>query len=227
MGEIVGELLPIALGVAISPVPIIAVILMLLAPHAKAASLAFVAGWVVGIGVVVTVVTLVVDPVDDSEAGDPSTAVSIVKIALGAAALVLAGRNWRSRPGEGEQPQMPTWMGAIDTITASKALGLGVLLAAVNPKNLTLGLNGGVAIGSGALTTGETAAAIVIFVVIGSCTVAIPVIGYLVAQRRMQQPLDELRQWLTVHNTAVMAVVLLVLGFSTVGKGIAGLWPSP
>ena len=34
MGEVIGDLLPVALGVAISPVPIIAVILMLLAPDA-------------------------------------------------------------------------------------------------------------------------------------------------------------------------------------------------
>ena len=35
MGGVIGDLLPTALGVAISPVPIIAVILMLLAPRAR------------------------------------------------------------------------------------------------------------------------------------------------------------------------------------------------
>ena len=38
MGAVVGDNLPVALGVAVSPVPIIAVILMLLAPRANAAS---------------------------------------------------------------------------------------------------------------------------------------------------------------------------------------------
>lgn len=37
MGEVIGELLPLGLGVAISPLPIIEVILMLLAPHAGTA----------------------------------------------------------------------------------------------------------------------------------------------------------------------------------------------
>lgn len=223
MNEVIGELLPVALGVAISPVPIIAVILMLLAPHAKAASVAFLLGWVLGISAVLVVVTLVVDPVDDSEAGDPSTLSGVLKIVLGVAAILLAVKNWRSRPREGEEPVMPKWMGAIDTITTAKGLGLGALLSAVNPKNLTLGLSGGVTIGSGGLSAGETVGAVLVFVAIGSSTVAVPVLGYLVAQQRMKQPLEELRQWLTLHNSAVMAVLLLVIGVAVLGKGVAGL----
>ncbi|WP_244928094.1 GAP family protein [Nocardioides sp. W7] len=223
MGEVIGELLPVALGVAISPVPIIAVILMLLAPHAKAASVAFCAGWVLGISAVVTMVAVAVDPVDDSESGDPSTLASVLKIVLGAAAVLLSVKSWRSRPRGDEEPTMPKWMSAVDTLTATRALGLGALLSAVNPKNLTLCLTGGVMIGCGALSAGEQVAAVVVFVVIGSCTVALPVLGYLTAQQRMQQPLDDLRQWLTAHNAAVMAVLLLVIGVAVVGKGVAGL----
>ena len=48
-------MLPLAVGVAISPVPIIAVILMLISARAKANGSAFVGGWVVGIGSVVAV----------------------------------------------------------------------------------------------------------------------------------------------------------------------------
>jgi hypothetical protein len=41
MGSVIGDFLPQALGVAISPVPIIATILMLLAPKAGATSVGF------------------------------------------------------------------------------------------------------------------------------------------------------------------------------------------
>ena len=223
MGEVIGDLLPVALGVAISPVPIIAVILMLLAPHATAASVAFLVGWVVGITVVVVVVTLVVDPVDESDAGGSSTFVSVLKIVLGGAAVVLGAQQWRSRPRPGQEPVMPKWMSAIDTISPAKALGLGALLSGVNPKNLALCMAGGVTIGAGGLTSGETAVAVGVFVLVGSCSVAIPVVGYLVAQQRMQGPLDELREWLTLHNSAVMAVLLLVIGVVIIGNGLAGL----
>jgi threonine/homoserine/homoserine lactone efflux protein len=222
VGNVIGDLLPVALGVAISPVPIIAVILMLLAPDAKAASVAFLVGWMVGITVVVVVASLVVNPVDDSDGGDPSNFVSILLLVLGAAAVLMAAKQWRSRPRAGQEPVMPKWMSAIDTIGPMKALGLGALLSGVNPKNLALCLAAGVTIGGGGLTSGETALAVAVFVVIGSCSVAIPVVGYLVAQQRMQEPLDELRQWLTLHNSAVMSVLLLVIGVVIIGKGLAG-----
>ena len=58
MGTAVGEILPLAVGVAISPVPIIAAILMLLSPQAKSTSLGFLVGWVAGISIAIVVFTL-------------------------------------------------------------------------------------------------------------------------------------------------------------------------
>ena len=110
MGEVIGDVLPSALGVAISPVPIIAVILMLLAPRARAASVAYLIGWVVGVTTVVVIVTLVVDPVDSSEPDDPSTFSSVLKLVLGALFLLLALRSWPPRPRAGQEPEMPSWM---------------------------------------------------------------------------------------------------------------------
>jgi threonine/homoserine/homoserine lactone efflux protein len=145
MGATIGELLPLAVGVAVSPIPIIATILMLLAPHARAASAGFAAGWLVGIVIVVTVVAVVAASADlGGTADDPSTGASWVKLVIGVLLVLLAGRQWSKRP-RGDQPgSMPTWMTAIDSMTVGKAAGLGFLLAAVNPKNLLLCLSAGV-----------------------------------------------------------------------------------
>ena len=43
MNEVMGQILPLALGVAISPIPIIAAILMLLSPRARATSVGYLA----------------------------------------------------------------------------------------------------------------------------------------------------------------------------------------
>ena len=152
MRTVIGDFLPVALGVAISPVPIIAVILMLLAPDATASSVAFLIGWVVGITVVVGLVVLL------HRTGRRLAAVatrppgpSWLKLALGAAAVLLAVKEWRSRPRPGDTPELPKWMSAIDSITPVKAFGLGGLLSAVNPKNLVLCLTGAVMIGSAGL----------------------------------------------------------------------------
>ena len=51
--------------------------------------------------------------------------------------------------------------------------------------------------------------------------VLIPVVGYLIASTRMAGPLDRLREWLVDNNATIMAVLLLVIGVSVIGKGIA------
>lgn len=220
MGSVIGDILPLAVGIAISPIPIIAAILMLLSPKAKGTSLGFLLGWLLGIVVAVVVFTLLssVLPESDSDASQPIA--GTIKIVLGALLLLLAVRQWRSRPVDGTEPALPKWMAAIDTMTAVRALVLGFLLSALNPKNLLMGAAAGVAIGGGALTTGETSVAIVVFTVIAASTVTIPVVAYLVATARMAAPLEALRKWLVHNNSTVMAVLLLVIGVVLIGKGI-------
>jgi hypothetical protein len=114
-------------------------------------------------------------------------------------------------------------MSAIDKLTPVRACGLAALLAAVNPKNLTLCLAGGVSIGGADLAVEQTVIAVVTFVVIASSSVVVPVVGYLLARDRMAKPLDELRDWLTANNATVMSVLLVVIGAVIFGKGLGGL----
>ena len=220
MGSVIGATLPLAIGIAISPIPIIAAILMLLSPKAKGTSVGFLLGWIVGILVAVTVFTLLSSVLPDSGEDESKPVHGVIQIVLGAGLLFLALRQWRSRPRAGVQAALPKWMSAIDTMNAGKGFGLGFLLAAVNPKNLLLGAGAGVAIGSAGLAAGEAAVAIGVFTVIAAASVAIPVIAYLVASERMSGPLESLRSWLVQNNSTVMAVLLLVIGFVLIGKGI-------
>jgi threonine/homoserine/homoserine lactone efflux protein len=221
VGSVIGEILPLAVGIAISPVPIIAVILMLLSPRAKATSVGFLLGWLVGIIVAIVLFTLLSSVLSQRDDSDSSPVTAVIKIILGALLLLLAAKQWRGRPAEGEQAAMPKWMSAVDSMTAGRALGLGFLLSAVNPKNLLMAISAGVIIGGSNLGLGDTAIVIVVFVVIAGCSVLIPVIAYLIAAARMAGPLDSLRGWLVDNNATIMAVLLLVIGVSVIGKGIA------
>jgi threonine/homoserine/homoserine lactone efflux protein len=220
MNTVIGDILPLALGVAISPIPIIAAILMLLSPRAKVTSTGFLLGWVAGIVVATTVFTLLssVIPEDDSTTGRPI--VGVIQLALGVLLLLLATKNWRSRPAPGEEAALPAWMNAIDSFTFGKALGLGFLLSGVNPKNLLLAAAAGVVIGDAALPAGEAALAIAVFTVVAASTVLIPVVAYLLASRALKGPLEATRVWLQHENAVIMSVLLLVLGVVLIGKGI-------
>jgi len=221
VGAAIGEILPLALGIAISPIPIIAAILMLLSPKARVTSVGFLLGWVLGIVIAVTVFTLLssVLPEDDPDASKPIQ--GVVQLILGLLLLWLALSQWRKRPKHGEEPVMPKWMQAIDKITFPVALGLGFLLSAVNPKNLLMAVGAGLAIGEEGLTVGEIVVVIAVFSLLFSWTVLVPVVGYLLAADRLRGTLDALRAWLAHNNAIIMAVLLLVIGVSMLGKGIA------
>jgi threonine/homoserine/homoserine lactone efflux protein len=223
MGEVIGSLLPLALGVAISPVPIIAVILMLFAPRAGGTGLGFMLGWVVGIVVAVVVFLLVAGATDIGDSDEPSTLASWIKLLLGLLFLLLAVGQWRKRPHDGVEPELPGWMTSIDKVTPGKAAGLGFLLSAVNPKNLAMAIAAGVTIADGALSGGGQTVAVIVFTVIAASTVAVPVIAYAVAADRMRGPLDELKSWLEANNATVMSVLLVVLGVVILGKGLGAL----
>ena len=220
MSSVIGDILPLALGVAISPIPIIAAILMLLSPTAKGTSVGFLLGWVLGIVVAVVVLTLLGSIIPEQDPDEAKPIAGVIKILLGAGLLFLALRQWRSRPAQGQPAALPKWMAAIDTMSAGRGLVLGFLLSAVNPKNLLMAAGAGVIIGTSGLTGGEITLVIVVFVVIAACSVAVPVIAYLVASKRMTAPLEALRGWLVQNNATVMAVLLLVIGVVLVGKGI-------
>ncbi|WP_396659367.1 GAP family protein [Microbacterium sp.] len=221
MGEVIGEILPLALGIAISPVPIITAILMLLSPKARVTSVGFLLGWIIGIVVAVTVFTLLSSllPEQDADASKPIQ--GIIRIVLGVLLLLVAVRQWRKRPRDGEEPKLPKWMQAIDKLSFVVAFGLGFLLSALNPKNLLMAAGAGVDIGSGDLGVGGIVGVIAIFTVIAASTVLVPVVGYLIAASSLRGPLDRLRVWLGHENPVIMAVLLLVIGVVLIGKGIA------
>lgn len=220
MGSVIGDLLPLAVGVAVSPVPIIAAILMLLSKRAGSTSVGFAVGWLLGIIVATALFVILSGTVSTSDDG-PSTTVSWIKLALGILLLVFGVKQWRGRGGEHATPK---WMQAIDEMTAVKGLGLGFALAAINPKNLLMCIAAGVSIGSASLATGEVIISILVFTIIAGSTVAIPVIGYLVAADRLREPLAKLKVWLQDNNTTVMSVLILVIGVVLIGKGIGGLF---
>jgi threonine/homoserine/homoserine lactone efflux protein len=224
MGQGIGDVLTYAIGVAISPIPIIAVILMLFSPRARRNGPLFLAGWVVALAVVATVAYLAAH---DGNAATNTTAddsVSWGKVVLGVAFFALAARNWRRRPAPGQTAEMPKWMDTVDGVSPVKAFGLGVVLVVLNPKNLvlTLGAAGGLAQLPG-LTTSDAVVALVVFVVVASLGIAGPVAYAMFGGEKARAALESTKEWLGAHDAAVMGVLFLVFGVDLIAKGLPQL----
>jgi hypothetical protein len=223
MGTAIGELLPLAVAIAISVTTIITTVLMLLSPPAKSRTVGLLVGCVVGVGGAVALFTLLADLLPTQDSGGSSLVASVIKMVIGVLLVVLALTQWRGRPARGDRAELPKWMTGVDSMTPGKALVLGVLLSAVVPKNLLIALSAGLIVGAAGFSGGQAALVIVLFTAIAASTVAVPVVAHLVAPARMRGPLERLREWLVENNVAIMVVVLLVIGVVMIGNGIASL----
>jgi threonine/homoserine/homoserine lactone efflux protein len=194
MGDMIGQMLPSAVGVAISPFPIVAVVLMLVTAHGRVNGLAFILGWVIGLAIVGAVLLSVASGVDSSEPGEPATGVSVAVLVLGLLLLLVALKRWRGRPHEGDEAKTPKWMEALDKFSPIKAAGAGVVLSALNPKNLLLAVAGAAAIARTGISTGQQVVAYVVFVLIATIGVGAPVLIYLAMgdRSRAARPPEEL-----------------------------------
>src|SRR5262245_38936577 len=109
MQQVLRAVLPLAVGVALSPLPVIAVILMLLTPTEGRRSLWFLGGWVVGIACECALFVLISARLDLST--DPSSETTgRLQIALGGVLLLLALLLWLQRRTRSHTDGIPTWI---------------------------------------------------------------------------------------------------------------------
>jgi threonine/homoserine/homoserine lactone efflux protein len=223
VAEAIGQILTLGVGVALSPIPIIAVVLMLGTPRGRANGPAFVLGWVIGLAVVGAIVLAVAGGAGAKEDAEPATWVDVVKIAVGVLLVLVAVRQWRGRPRRDAEAELPGWMRTIDTFTPTRSLAIAAGLSGINPKNLLLTVGAATAIAQTDISTGEQAIALAVFILVGTLGPGIPVAIYFVLGDRARRLLDDLKTRMAANNAAIMAVLCLVIGVKLIGDGISGL----
>ncbi len=220
LGQAIGGLLPSAVAVALSPIPIVGIVLVLGAPRARTSGAAFAAGWVFGLAALSAVVVLALGSGVDSDA---ESGIEWFKVALGIVFLLMAAKQWKKRPRDGEIAEMPKWMESVGSLTAARAAALGAALSAANPKNFALTLAAAASISEAGLDRADTMFAIAVYVVLGSVTVAGSVLFYFLSPERAARPLAAVGRFMSENSAAIMMVVLLLLGAKLLGDGLGGI----
>jgi threonine/homoserine/homoserine lactone efflux protein len=223
MGRAIGDVLPLAVAIAIFPVPIIAAVLLVGSDRGLRKGAAFALAWAVGLAAVGTIVLWLADEAGASEDGEPATWASVLVLVLGLVLLAYAVKQWRGRPREDEEPPTPRWMSAVDAFTPMKSAGVGFALSGLNPKNVLLAAAAAAEIAEFGLSTGEQIGVLAVFVLIASVGVLTPVVLALALGDRSREPLDRVREWMARNNAVIMAVLFVVIGAKLVGDAISGL----
>ncbi len=222
MSQSIGDFLPLVVGIAISPIPIIGVILVLFSARARSNGLAFVVGWVVAL-IAIAVIVLVVGQSLDIGSEESLSGRAWLHIGLGAVLVLMAHRYRRRRSTDPDEVHMPKWMSRVEEMKSLQALGLGAALVALNPKNAILAIAASVQIAQVDLKTGGDIVSIAVLTVIASITILAPVVWVVIAGDRATTTLEGLKSWFIKHNDAIMIVLMLAFGALLIGKGIAAL----
>lgn len=218
MLAVIGQLLPLALAVALSTVPITAVLTILLSPQSRA-GLPYMLGFVIGNIIVTTAFSFGLRAVPARASVGAQVGLAVFEVVLGLAiiayAIVIFARRHLATPTD----EMPRWLRAVGKLRPWPAAGLGLLLT-VRPKSLLLTAAAGVVIGPASLTATEFVIAILIFVILGTPTVTVPVILALARPTSARRPLRAAERWIARNSRTVTVLVALVIGTVLFGNGL-------
>lgn len=219
MDSAVSAILSPAVGILISPFPIVGLILILLSNKARINSIFYTLGWIIG-NIVIFLIGLFVMGSAVNTSGDQSMLVKIVLIVLGVLLILLGAHDFTKRPKKGEKADTPKWFAKMSNIKPGGAMIFAFLLSAVNPKNMLLSLTAGVSVGTLNLVGGQETMAIILFGIIACCSIYIPTIAFLIAGDRLDNVLDSTRKWLIQNNSLIMALLFLFIGLSVISKAL-------
>ena len=220
-----GEMLALSGGIAFSPIPIAAVILILMTPQGRRNSLAFVVGWLLGLSSLLLAVMQVVGRID--AAGGPRFPWigPSLQVLFGLLLWALAFRIWRSRPRGEEREKTPVWMEKLDQFGWAKSLSLAVVLGVANLKNLPITVQAGILVSRGPDWGEGRWLLILLFLAVGLLGVGAPLVVAALFPRRSDEVLRTWRRWLCRHNALVLNCLFAGIGAMLLFKGGIALWP--
>ena len=216
MSGAIGSLIPAAIGLALSPVPIIELILVLFSRRRVANTVAFVLALIV-LTIAAVALGAAGQSATQSSPGKTSAGMAIALVVLALLLLIVGAENWRNRADTSEPKAFQTIAGMGPAAAAFLALGATF----VNPKNLVLLLAAGQTIG--AATSGSKILLGCVFVLFATAPYTLAAGYALIGGPAANRKLDRARAWLVARNRLIMGVICLLLGPLLFVKGVAAL----
>lgn len=214
--------LPLAIAVALSIFPVLAVVLLLLSPDPMRSSTAYTVGWAAGVMLLVAVFAAGARLIPDGASEHVPAWVHYVAIVVGAFLVVegaVASVRERRREGTGEAPR---WLRAASALRPRRAFGFGLLMNA-RPKNLALTLAAGLAIGAAPITLLGAGALALVFALVGASTVIGLLLAYVFGKGRVRPLLTRLDAWLVSHAALVLKISIVLIGALMIVLGVSAL----
>ena len=205
------------LVIAFEPIPILGGVLLLTAKRGRPKAVAFALGWALALAVIGLLVVLLGGQFSTPSGSTSSKASAALDIVLGLVLAVVAMRT-RAKAREPGEAATPKWMQRIDTMSPVAAFVLGAFL----PPYLVAAAVGNDIVRQH-LGTGARAAAMALYVVIGSLGILIPIGVTVVRPKSSDAVLASWRAWLQANWQMLAFWLLAGIGAYLVVKGVVEL----
>ncbi|MFF2087897.1 GAP family protein [Nocardia sp. NPDC058176] len=237
MASLALSLLPVALGIIMSPLAVIAVVAVLFSRRARVNSVAYLVGWVAGIVVSLGAAYAVLVALDVHDRLDPPLWLSILHLTLAAVLLVGAWYVFtrerqrlralaRARnPSEiiDAAPQLPSILQSIEHFNPARSALLGFALFVLNPIDVSCAIVAALTLRLSDTSTTAHFVAAVVFVLISASSVAVPVGMLLVLRERAEAPLRAMRRFIAGNAKLLNVGLLVLIAVMQINKGLQGL----
>ncbi|QIK64181.1 hypothetical protein G7068_13965 [Leucobacter viscericola] len=218
----IGAVLPIAVAAALSTVPILVTIALLLSPNGRTGALYFMIGWVAGMFGVAALFGVGLSAISSPTPSESDPLLNAIEIVLG---LVLFGFGFVflfKRSKKSESSSNGSWTKRLMGVRPLTAVGLGVVLN-LRPKALLLAAAVGLVVGIENSGIFGGVVTLIVYTVLGCSSVAVPVIVTMLRPNVMEPKLLEARNLIERNQRVVTGIVVIMVGAILVGNGLVHL----
>ena len=128
-------MLVLGLVVAVSPIPLLALALILVTPRRRANGLAFLVGWIGALALVCIVASFFAGALEAVLGVDLPAWTLIVKLGIGVGFLLMAFKSWKDARSKDSADRLPALASGLDSIGPGRSLALAGFLGVVGVKN--------------------------------------------------------------------------------------------
>gem|GEM_PF-4623568 len=204
------------IGLLVSPIPVVALLIMLMTNQARQNGLALIAGWLSGItGVGLLVVSF---PFLGKIESDNVALASLIRTGIGAILITWAAYKVFTRY-HNRNSRTPKFFSKLDQLKPRAVFGVGILVSAGNIKNLGFSAAAAIVLNQTVDNLVHKLGYLVAYSLVGSLTLFIPMVLYLVLRHQADPILQRWKIWLISYHDYILAGVVVFIGVMIISGG--------
>lgn len=215
-----GDTLPLAAGIALSPLGLIICLVLLGSEKGRGKAAIFGLGWFLSILIIAGLAYYLIGAANISDVQRAIYELEVLQLGFAVVCLALAVITWVRSLGATDPASENKLLQRLDSVGVLGAGGLGLAQGFARLKNILLALGAGARLGEAGLRGGDAVFPLAIFALIATLGVLVPMIVAVLGGSQAPKVLARTREWLEANMSSITIVALLVIGVYFLGQGL-------